>query len=333
MKQYKEALERIMLLVNDDENYIVFNDGKPVNTHFDDGIDISVDDPYDFESYGYTTDEEKEIKKSSRLTTLITISSSMTLKIFHVCDDVEYINYQIEVMPRCNVKIINMYLDVLSAKHIGFNTIIHHQGNVTYYEVNNFINKITKTTTFYLSHSTDCAIRNIYLNRNENNENLSVHLLAERGNVDVLNVSLSASGYVQTQNARVLHHDESTSSNFTAYGISKNGSSIFFNNNGFIDNGAHKSILKQKTKGIILDDTSELKALPALYIDEDDVIANHGASVGSINEDDLYYLMSRGLTREESEMLIIEAFIAPFFKDLNEDNISKKTKELIEELL
>ena len=82
-------------------------------------------------------------------------------------------------------------------------------------------------------------------------------------------------------------------------------------------------IIKQKTKGIIVDELSNIEADPALIIDENDVLASHGASIGAIDPEILYYLMSRGLTKEDAEKLVIEAYVSPYFKDYSETNLGK----------
>lgn len=334
MRHYLEVIDQVKPLINDNESYIIFNDGKPVESNVGEGIDITLDDPYDFNSYGYTiSDEEKRISKLANMTTLITVSKSCKLKIIHICDDVEYINYQLEIMPRCDVYVTNLYLHVVSKAHILFNTITHHLANLHYLEVNSFNDDSIKYTNHHLSHHAKASFRNLYVNQRKSENHNTVHLISLKDEVDLLDVVIQTNESEAIQNTNVYHHSEGSISNFLAYGIAKGASKIFFDNNGTIENGAHASILNQKTKGMILDEYSIIKALPALYIDEDDVSANHGASVGTINEDDLYYLMSRGLSKEDSEKLLINAFIEPFFKGLDEDNCTAFIRYIIQKLV
>ncbi|HHX00798.1 MAG TPA: SufD family Fe-S cluster assembly protein, partial [Acholeplasmataceae bacterium] len=64
--------------------------------------------------------------------------------------------------------------------------------------------------------------------------------------------------------------------------------------------------------------TSNLSANPLLEIDNYDVIANHGASIDAIDEQELYYLMSRGLSKQEAEKVIVNGFINPVLAEVKE---------------
>ena len=88
-----------------------------------------------------------------------------------------------------------------------------------------------------------------------------------------------------------------------------------------------------KSKGIILDLTSAISANPLLQIDEFDVEANHGASIGAIDDEDLYYLMSRGLTKAQSEQLIVSGYMQPILSKMNEEQLQKYASFLIENKL
>ena len=66
-------------------------------------------------------------------------------------------------------------------------------------------------------------------------------------------------------------------------------------------------------------------ANPILLIDEDDVKAGHAASVGQVNPEQIYYLMSRGITRTEAERLIIYGFLAPVVSDIPLEGLADAT--------
>ena len=66
---------------------------------------------------------------------------------------------------------------------------------------------------------------------------------------------------------------------------------------------------------------SSITGIPILEIDENEVNAHHGAAIGAIDEEELYYLMSRGLTREVSERLIVTTLIAPYYQNIKDEKI------------
>ena len=159
----------------------------------------------------------------------------------------------------------------------------------------------------------------------KNNGNLEITEITlgeslEHLNIDVLNpdsntnVELLALGnkYNQSFYQQINHQARSTNSNISNFGVALNGSNILFDTTGKIVKGMAKSICKQLSKGIIMDDDSLVTSKPILLIDEYDVIANHGASIGKMSDDSLFYLMSRGLSRTDAFLLILEGIIRPF---------------------
>ena len=85
-----------------------------------------------------------------------------------------------------------------------------------------------------------------------------------------------------------------------------------------IANGASKTVTKQNARIMLVNETSRGIAKPILKIDENDVKASHGASLGQINEEHLFYLKSRGLSETEAKKLIVLGYFNPvilLFKD------------------
>src|SRR5699024_8405101 len=83
-----------------------------------------------------------------------------------------------------------------------------------------------------------------------------------------------------------------------------------------IEHGATRSDAVQESRVLMLSEKARGDANPILFIDEDDVTAGHAASVGRVDELQLYYLMSRGLSKQESERLIIHGFLEPVVAQL-----------------
>ena len=155
---------------------------------------------------------------------------------------------------------------------------------------------------------------------NETNDNYNFDLVGEYANLEVNVLSL-------TKNAKkefkyfVNHLAPETKSSVSNYGISFENGINSFKVNGIIKPNMKNSDVRQITKGLILHPTGECLAEPILLIDYYDVKAYHGATIGKISDDDLFYLMSRGLTKDEAFMLIINGILTPFVKDLNDELI------------
>ena len=127
--------------------------------------------------------------------------------------------------------------------------------------------------------------------------------------------------------AIINHNAKNTSSNVSNFGISLGNSEIVFETTGKIASGMSKSSCKQLSRGIVYGKKSAVISKPILLIDEYDVSANHGAAIGEMSDDELFYLMSRGLSHDEAFRLILSGIVNPFLDSL----INKDNKDKVEE--
>lgn len=154
-----------------------------------------------------------------------------------------------------------------------------------------------------------------------------------KAQIDQYNVFINNSSSAQNISAKVFHNIKETTSKMTNYAICKGSSALNINTDGIIKNGAKGSHITQKSKGILLDTQAVISANPLLHIDEFDCLASHGAGIGSIDEEEIYYLMSRGLNRVDSEKLIINGFIYPVYEAISDGNTKKVISEMINKYL
>ncbi len=135
-----------------------------------------------------------------------------------------------------------------------------------------------------------------------------------------------------TQN--ICHNAKNTISNISNVAVSMNQSNVIFDTTGKIEKGKSLSKCQQLSRGIVMDDSSVITAKPILLIDEYDCFANHGASIGKMSDEDLFYLMSRGLSKKDAFLLILQGIIAPFISSIEieelKDKIEVKVSNLIE---
>ena len=152
---------------------------------------------------------------------------------------------------------------------------------------------------------------------------LNANLVEEYANLNV-NVLSMAKDATKEINFFVEHNARETKSVVNNIGISFENGKNHFNVNGIIKPNMTNSEVRQLTRGLILGSNGECLAKPILLIDHHDVKAYHGATIGKISDDDLFYLMSRGLTKDESFMLIINGLLEPFVKDIQAENIKEE---------
>ena len=97
----------------------------------------------------------------------------------------------------------------------------------------------------------------------------------------------------------------------------------------FVDSKAQKTDGYQLSKAILLDETSEFNAKPELEIYADDVKCSHGSASGSLNENSIFYLMSRGLNYQQSKELLINGFLLDVVEKITDREIKNLVKNMI----
>ena len=174
------------------------------------------------------------------------------------------------------------------------------------------------------------AVLNIY-NVATTDKNASLNetivLNGKGATCNILNVLLVGGNGVLESNIMLEHMCKETISDFANYAIAVDQAQMVLNNNAKIVKGACKSVVRQKAKGLTLSKSAKIKAMPNLYIDEYDVIANHAASIGSISKEDLFYLMSRGLDEKEASKLIVLGFVQPLLDKIEDVELRKEISE------
>ncbi|MEE8422313.1 MAG: SufD family Fe-S cluster assembly protein, partial [Dehalococcoidia bacterium] len=107
-----------------------------------------------------------------------------------------------------------------------------------------------------------------------------------------------------------------TSSRIVSKSISKGGGRASYRGLVKVANGAVRCKSNVVCDALILDDQSRSDTYPYIEVDEDDVVIEHEASVSKIAEEQLFYLMSRGMSEAEASSMIVTGFIEPLVKEL-----------------
>ena len=154
-----------------------------------------------------------------------------------------------------------------------------------------------------------------------------IYLEDASADANVLNVCLGYDKAVVNSLIHIFHTHEYTNSELETYAIALDEALLTLDNNATIKQGCKKSVAHQKAKGLNLSPNSTIKAQPNLYIDEYDVMASHGVAMGSLNKDDLFYLMSRGLTVEEASHIVIMGFIEPILVAIDNEELTNTIRE------
>ncbi len=133
--------------------------------------------------------------------------------------------------------------------------------------------------------------------------------------------------------SKVIHEGEHTNSQILSRGVMLDRSTGIFNGITHMKKGCVKSNAQQTEKVLMLSEGSRGDANPILLIDENDVMAGHAASAGPVDQEDIYYLMSRGIMKEDAEKLIIHGFLAPVVSLIPIEGMQEKLENVIERKL
>lgn len=131
-----------------------------------------------------------------------------------------------------------------------------------------------------------------------------------------LSIAFAGEGQHQDTGAKVYHIGKNTSSRIVSKSISQDGGKTTYRGLVKVVSGAKNSKSNIECDSLLLDKNSKTDTIPVMQINEEEVSIGHEASIGKITEEQLFYLMSRGLSEEEAMNLIVAGFIEPIIKEL-----------------
>ena len=144
----------------------------------------------------------------------------------------------------------------------------------------------------------------------------SVYLMEPGARGEVLSVAFAGHGQHQDVGGKVLHMAPNTSSSIVVRSISQGDGHTSYRGLVKVYPGARDVKSSVRCDALILDEDGHSDIYPTMEIDEDDVTIGHEATVSRLGEEQLFYLMSRGLSETEAATLIVNGFIEPIVKEL-----------------
>jgi Fe-S cluster assembly protein SufB len=143
-----------------------------------------------------------------------------------------------------------------------------------------------------------------------------VYLVGEGARGEILSVAFAGKGQHQDAGAKVIHAAPNTSSTITSKSISKDGGRASYRGLAKVHRGATDCKVSVQCDALLLDAQSRSDTYPTMEIDEERVTVEHEARVSKIGDEQIFYLMSRGLSEQASRTLIVNGFIEAFTKEL-----------------
>jgi Fe-S cluster assembly protein SufB len=144
----------------------------------------------------------------------------------------------------------------------------------------------------------------------------AVWLLGEHAKGETLSVAFAGEGQHQDAGAKMVHSAPHTSSTIISKSVARGGGRTSYRGLVQVQEGAHHSRSTVKCDALLVDTVSRSDTYPYVDVREDDVAMGHEATVSKVSDDQLFYLMSRGLTEDEAMAMIVRGFVEPIAREL-----------------
>jgi len=144
----------------------------------------------------------------------------------------------------------------------------------------------------------------------------SCYLMESGAHGEMLSMAFAGPGQTQDAGSKMMHFAPNTTSKIVSKSISKGGGRASYRGMVKVYKGSKGVKSNVVCDALLLDPKSRSDTYPTIEIDEDDVTIGHEASVSKVGEEQLFYLMSRGLSEEEATTMVVSGFIEPLVKEL-----------------
>ena len=128
---------------------------------------------------------------------------------------------------------------------------------------------------------------------------------------------------------KINHIAPSAISDCSFKAVSRGNAAVAFNGKILVNENCSNTVSNQISKGLIMSEESRVDLIPKLEINNDDVVCSHGAASGKPDENVLFYLTSRGISREEAEKIYIQGFLGEFVNKIDNAQMQAKAKLFI----
>lgn len=286
-----------------DQNYFI-------HFHNDTIVDASLNDAVEYKDHILSINSKEPI--TIRIEYDITSDTSITYKIEAHCD-VRFI----ETKKLSNAK---LHKEVF----LGSDAVVHSFiNNVSTSKDNNHeeIYHIKENASSYSGYAE--------LSDESLDANYTYHLEGEGASSYVRMAILSKEEEKKNYQVSITHHKPHTTGNMDNYGVVKDKGHLTIDGIGTITKGQHGSESHQTNKIMVFDPDCYASANPYLFIDEYDVKASHAAGVGKMDEEHLYYLQSRGLTKKQSMQLITYGYLKPVIEVVDDEMIRNEFETIL----
>jgi Fe-S cluster assembly protein SufD len=228
---------------------------------------------------------------------------------------------------------IKLYIILRSSKNAEYNFLYNVEKSAKADVFTGIRNKGTVEVSMKrivnIAGSANIILNNALVNMGHTHISDNIYLNEEYADVELNQLNIGSYNDTSDVTQDIFHNAKYTKSNINNSLISNSNAKLKYSVSGRIFRGNEFSSCSQSNKGIILKEFGEIEVEPKLYIDEYNVEASHGAAIGQIDDDQLYYLLSRGLTELQARSLIISGYTLPFINSIQDEDIQQLVERQI----
>lgn len=260
------------------------------------------------------------------------VNEDAKIQIIYLFSEIEEYSFEIVVDENKNVDLVEIYQASCQCSLKKTVTIQDRAFVTRYVENASQCHKnvdLDEEVKVYQDAHIKCAY--VELNDYSTFSHIQYDLLKQGAVVHLRLASLSKEKEKKNYEMVLNHKAPNTFGDMDNYGIVKSKANLIIDGIGRIDKGQCQSSTHQTNKIIVFDEGCIAKANPYLYIDEYDVKASHGASVGKIDEDHLYYLQSRGLSKQDAMHLVTYGYFLPVLEFITVDSLKERFSQVLKD--
>ncbi len=240
------------------------------------------------------------------------------------------INFELE--ENSTLKLIDLVKDEGNKNFINifYNFSLEKNSILKNYKIDQFENENIRYMFNNIKQSSNSVSETFYLSKGStfSKNEIFCDLKGEHSSAFVNGIfSLDKSKHHEIK-TKINHFVENTKSYQLVKSVLENKSRSVYQGKIYVDSKAQKTDGYQLSKAILVDDTTEFNAKPELEIYADDVKCSHGSASGSLDENSIFYLMSRGLSYKEARELLINGFLVEVINQITDEPIKKLIKNL-----
>ncbi len=214
------------------------------------------------------------------------------------------------------------------ANNVKFELAADAKLELTLFDLND-VSTVENKIDFNLAEGAELKVVIVSLNTGKTDSKIVTNLNGVNAKANVSVISVANTG-VDTKFDVICNNNAAhTEANITQRAVALNGGSNIFEATGYIGKDCSKAINFQESRVLLLDGAAKGDASPILLINHHDVEAGHAAGVSRVNDEEMYYLMSRGIDRHTAEELMTVAFIRPVVDQIENEELRESIFEKI----